>query len=416
MPNIRERIIESGNLPTLPAAAMYILQLANDDSTDMPKLAATIEKDPALSLKVLRAVNSPFYGIPQKVSTVSQAVVLLGLHAVKALVLGFTLLNSVKSRKGGFDHLAFWRRSMYAAAASRIIGGKTVMARQEDCFVAALLMDIGTLLLAQLLGSQYDDLCERAGCHADLMVHENHELGIHHAEVAELLADHWKLPDVLAVPMGQHHGPPAVQDTGLRRITEVIWLGGRCADIFISNHSAADSISAVRTSCKNMYGMDELTADAMLCSVGQKTSELAALFDVRLNSAANYEQILASASQRLLELSLAEQNKGEAANKRRAARMRRDGKILVTPCARGILGSPLQVRLRDLSATGIGLTHANPFEPGSQFVIRLPDPAGGQKTLLYTVRRCDKVGLLNSVGAELTSVLRPEEANANAAA
>src|SRR5438552_1851490 len=261
MASIRERITDSANLPTLPAAAMYILKLADDDKTDLGELAATIEKDPALSVKVLRAVNSPFYGLPQKVSTVSQAVVLLGLHAVKALVLGFTLLSSVRQKsKGGFDHLVFWRRSMYAAAASRIIASKTVMARQEDCFVAALLMDIGTLLLAQLLGSQYDELCERAGCHADLMVHETHELGIHHTEVAEVLADHWKLPDVLAVPMGQHHGPPAVQDTGLRKITEVIWLAGRCADIFISNHTAADSISAVRSSCKNMYDMDELTA------------------------------------------------------------------------------------------------------------------------------------------------------------
>jgi HD-like signal output (HDOD) protein len=415
MPSIRERIIESGNLPTLPAAAMYILQLANDDNTDMQRLAATIEKDPALSLKVLKAVNSPFYGIPQKVSTVSQAVVLLGLHAVKALVLGFTLLNSVKQKKGGFDHLTFWRRSMYAAAAARIIGGKVMMGRQEDCFVAALLMDIGTLLLDQLLGTQYDELCERAGCHADLMVHETHELGIHHAEVAEVVAEHWKLPDVLAVPMGQHHGPPAVQDTSLRKLTEVIWLAGRCADIFISNHTAADSISSVRSSCKNMYGMDELTADALLCNVGQKTSELAALFDVRLNNQANYDQILASASQRLLELSLAEKEKGEKPNKRKSQRLRRDGKIMVMPCAKGILGSPVQVRLRDLSATGIGLTHAAPFEPGTQFVIRLPDQSGGTKTLLYTVRRCDKIGTLNSVGAELTSVLRPEEVQATAA-
>ena len=348
-------------------------------------------------------------------STVSQAVVLLGLNAVKALVLGFTLLNSMGSRKGGFDHMAFWRRSMYAAAASRIIASKCVMGRQEDCFVAALLMDIGTLLLDQLLGSQYDDLCQRAGSHPDLLVHETHEYGIHHAEVAELLAQHWKLPEVLAVPMGQHHGPPAVEDTGLRRITEVVWLAGRCADIFISNHTAADSISAVRTSCRNMYGMDELTADAMLCGVGQKTAELAQLFEVRLNAADDYEKILASANQRLLELSIAERDKGQVQNKRRSSRMRRDGKIVVTPCARGVLGTPVQVRLRDLSATGIGLTHNSKFEPGSQFVISLPDRDGGSKTLLYTVRRCDKSGTLNSVGAELTSVLRPEDAMAAAA-
>ena len=186
------------------------------------------------------------------------------------------------------------------------------------------------------------------------------------------------------------------------------WLAGRCADIFISNHTAADSISGVRTSCRNMYGMDELTADAMLCGVGQKTAELAQLFEVRLNATDDYEKILTSANQRLLELSLAERDKGQVQNKRRSSRMRRDGKIVVTPCARGVLGTPVQVRLRDLSATGIGLTHSGKFEPGSQFVISLPDRDGGSKTLLYTVRRCDKSGTLNSVGAELTSVLRPK--------
>src|SRR4051794_14762437 len=343
MASIRERITDSANLPSLPAAAMYILKLANDDETDIQELSATIEKDPALSLKVLKAVNSPFYGIPQKVSTVSQAVVLLGLHAVKALVLGFTLLSTVKSKGRGFDHLAFWRRSMYAAAAARVIASKTVMGRQEDCFVAALLMDIGTLMLSQMLGPQYDDLCERAGCHADLLVHETHELGIHHAEVVQAVAENWKLPDVLGIPMAHHHGPPAVQDTALRRMTEVVWLAGRCADIFISNHTAADSISSVRTTCRQLYNMDELTADAMLCSVGQKTAELAQLFDVRLNSSVNYDQILANASQRLLELSIGQRDMAKAENKRKATRMRRDGKILVTPCTKGVLQKPLQV-------------------------------------------------------------------------
>src|SRR2546423_15228119 len=122
---------------------MYILKRADDDKTDLSELAATIEKDPALSLKVLRAVNSPFYGIPQKVSTVSQAVVLLGVHAVKALVLGFTLLNSVKKNSRGFDHLAFWRRSLYAAAAARIIARKAAKGRQGERFVPAPPLDIG---------------------------------------------------------------------------------------------------------------------------------------------------------------------------------------------------------------------------------------------------------------------------------
>jgi hypothetical protein len=298
---------------------------------------------------------------------------------------------------------------MYAAAAARIIAGKVLVSKQEDCFVAALLMDIGTLLLDQLLGEQYDAVCEHAGFHADLVVHETHQLGVTHPEVAGILAKHWGLPEVLAVPMAHHHGPAAVEDTYLRKITEVVWLASRCADIFTHDHGTAESISAVRQTCKDRYAMDELQADAMLCTIGQKTSDLAALFEVRLNSSVDYDAILNKASQRLLELNVAQHvDEQEQKEKRKSKRMRRDGKIQIVPCARGTLGIPVLVRLRDLSATGIGITHTQRLDVGSQFIIRLEN--GGQlKTLLYTVRRCDVSGTLCSIGAELVSVLRPDQ-------
>src|SRR5688572_25659934 len=111
--SIKERITAAGALPTLPAAAMYVLQLADDDKSELAAIAALIEKDPALSVKVLRAVNSSFYGLPHKVSTISQAVVMLGLHSVKALTLSFTLLSGMRGDSGrGFNHLMYWRRSM----------------------------------------------------------------------------------------------------------------------------------------------------------------------------------------------------------------------------------------------------------------------------------------------------------------
>src|SRR5438034_7521170 len=80
-PTVRELLLSCATLPTLPAAAMYVLKLTEEDKTEMDDLAQMIGRDPALSVKILRAVNSPFYGLGQKVSTISQAVVLLGLHA-----------------------------------------------------------------------------------------------------------------------------------------------------------------------------------------------------------------------------------------------------------------------------------------------------------------------------------------------
>src|SRR4051812_4146727 len=115
--DVRSQIQKCESLPTLPAAALRVLQLTSNDQVSLTELAEMVSKDPALSVKVLRAVNSPFYGLSQKVSNVSQAVALLGMHSVKTLVLSFSLVSSLRSQKlGGFDYLSYWRRSMYAAA------------------------------------------------------------------------------------------------------------------------------------------------------------------------------------------------------------------------------------------------------------------------------------------------------------
>jgi hypothetical protein len=197
----------------------------------------------------------------------------------------------------------------------------------------------------------------------------------------------------------------------LRKIAQVVWLAGRCAEVFVDTKNAGESISGVRRSLRDMYKLDELACDTLLTKISMKTGELAGLFEIRVNTAQTYDQILAGASQRLLELSIAEKTAGQSqAENRRCRRLRREGKVTITPCSRGILGLPVQVKLRDLSATGIGVTHTERLEPETQFIIQLPQPDKSIKTLLYTVRRCDTFGGLSSIGAELTSVLRPETA------
>jgi hypothetical protein len=236
-----------------------------------------------------------------------------------------------------------------------------------------------------------------------------------HAEAGAILAEHWRLPTKLTAPIGAHHGPQDVQDEELRKITQVVWLAGRCAEVFITPKNPGDSISSVRRTLRELYKLDDVQCDSLLTKIGMKTGELSSLFEIRVNTSTTYDQILAGASQRLLELSIAEKNAGDQQDNRRNRRMRRDGKVTVTPAARGILGQPVQVKLRDLSATGIGITHTDRLEPGTQFVIQLPQSDRSTKTLLYTVKRCDTFGGLSSIGAELTSVLRPEIANQSVA-
>ena len=169
----------------------------------------------------------------------------------------------------------------------------------------------------------------------------------------------------------------------------------------------------MRGSFRSLYQLDELQADSLMCLIAQRTHELASLFDVRLNGEGDFDGILKQAHERLLELSLAENSKPE--DKRKVKRVRRDGKIQIVPCAKGILKVPIPVRLRDLSTCGIGLSHNAPLEKGTEFVIQIP-VGGEMKTLLYTITRVQEVAGLWQIGGELTSVLRPAKGEADAQA
>src|SRR5258707_15805389 len=142
-----QRIRQCPNLPSLPSIAMQVLDLAQKADVDIAEIARIISKDPALSGKILRTVNSSFYGRSQHVSTISHALVILGLQSVKTLVLGFSLLTSLaKDKPRGFKHLDYWKRSTYAASAARFVCLKLKFPQQEEVFLAALLQHIGMLV------------------------------------------------------------------------------------------------------------------------------------------------------------------------------------------------------------------------------------------------------------------------------
>src|SRR5215217_5290430 len=112
------RIRQCPTLPSLPTIAMDVLDLAQREEVDIAEIALIISKDPALASKILRTVNSSFYGRSQSISQVSQALVILGLQSVKTLVLGFSLVGNLQKDKAkGFKHLDYWKRSIYAATA-----------------------------------------------------------------------------------------------------------------------------------------------------------------------------------------------------------------------------------------------------------------------------------------------------------
>src|SRR5882724_11966846 len=244
-----KRIRACPNLPSLPSIAMQVLDLAQRPDIDIAEIARVISKDPALSGKILRTVNSSFYGRSQHVSTVSHALVILGLQSVKALVLGFSLVPSLtKNRSRDFNHLLYWKRSIYAATAARSLAAKFNLLEQEEALLAALLMDIGMLVLDQVLGEEYGRIHGRVKTHRELVVAERESLGMSHDAVGGIIAEQWKLAPILSIPIAAHHSADTVKEPALKKLAEIVELSALCADVFVEE-DASQPISVVRKLC-----------------------------------------------------------------------------------------------------------------------------------------------------------------------
>jgi two-component system cell cycle response regulator len=309
---LQKRILQCQSLPSLPAIAVQVLDLAQKAEVDIAEIARVISKDPALSGKILRTVNSSFYGRSQNVSTVSHALVILGLQSVKTLVLGFSLVTDLsKDKTKGFKHVEYWRRSIYAANAARTIASKLGVVQQEEAFIAALLQDIGTLVLDRALGDEYGKAHEGITSHADLLAAENKAIGTNHAEVGGLIAEQWKLPPLLSVPIRHHHTVEEVTEPALRKLTELVSLAGTCADVFVEK-SPAHAIATARSLCKTRHEISEADCDAMLEEIGRSTREVATMFDIQIGPAANFEDILKRATDALVEITLQSQQQASS--------------------------------------------------------------------------------------------------------
>ncbi|QOV91542.1 sensor domain-containing diguanylate cyclase [Humisphaera borealis] len=307
-----DRIQQCPNLPSMPAIAMEVLTLAQSPDADIPKIAKTISQDPALSGKILRTVNSSFYGRSQAVGTISQGLVILGLQSVKTLVLGFSLVTNLSKSQGkGFKHLSYWKHSIYAATAARSIAKKLNVLQQEEAFLAALLMDIGMLVLDTVISDEYGAVCAQAKTHEELVIAETAALGLTHADAGGVMAAMWKLPPLLATPIAKHHDAASVEDPQLRKLTELVHLAARCADVFV-DEEAAEPISAVRSLCREQHGLTDADADALLADIGQRTKEVATLFEINIGSTAAYEAILKRANEALVEMTLQSQAQASA--------------------------------------------------------------------------------------------------------
>ncbi|MEW5725963.1 MAG: HDOD domain-containing protein [Thermodesulfobacteriota bacterium] len=199
----KKQIKRIKNLPTVPGIVQKISKMVENPETSAADVGRLISQDQVLSAKVLRMANSAFFGMSRRISSITQALVILGFDVVKGLVLTSSVFEMVKKSMAGL-----WEHSIGCAAAAGVVAKRLGRDDAEEVLVAGLLHDLGKVVLTLQLPEETAEVLARAEQKGLSFYEAEREiLEFNHGDVGLWLAEHWNLPEVLAEPMHRHHEP-----------------------------------------------------------------------------------------------------------------------------------------------------------------------------------------------------------------
>jgi putative nucleotidyltransferase with HDIG domain len=208
--DLKRFIAKVEDLPTLPRTVLRITELINDPRSSARDLARIITDDQVLTARLLKLVNSSFYGFPQRIATVTDAILLIGFDAIRSLLLTtsvFDLFPMRTARSRRYQEM-LWDHSLGCAVGAKAIGGAVRHEKIEELFVAGLLHDIGKIVEMTLRPQDFAKILTRAA-EGRLLISaaEMEVLGCTHADLGRLLAERWNLPAKLVNTIAWHHAP-----------------------------------------------------------------------------------------------------------------------------------------------------------------------------------------------------------------
>ena len=215
--NPADLVREVSGLASPPEVCMKVMDMVQQDCASAQEFGEIIARDPSLTSRLLRLVNSSFFGLSRRVETVSRAISILGVRELYNLVVAVSAVSSfsnIPNRLVNMD--TFWRHSLYTGLIARILAKQIGVLHPERLFIAGLLHDIGSLVLYSRRTEIARDLLLIAQGDEEMLCQaEVDTLGFSHADLGRLLLDQWRLPEALQEAVGYHHDPAAAESAQL---------------------------------------------------------------------------------------------------------------------------------------------------------------------------------------------------------
>lgn len=265
---VARALARTPNLPTLPDVTLRIIQLANSPDTSVQQMTAVVSTAPVLALTMLRVVNSAFYGLPGRVTTIERAVSLLGVTGVRNLAIATSMSRVFTGHAltATFSPAALWSHSLAVATATQLLAARARHPHPDEAFLSGLIHDLGFMIELHTDRHALTRVVQRLD--ADPTGHvldiERDEFGATHVDFGVGLCDRWHIPAVLTRAMAGHHAPLSL-DAGMRDLAALVFLGDVAATHSVSPHpldrTADEDVDAVLWAAHlTRAHLDEVTA------------------------------------------------------------------------------------------------------------------------------------------------------------
>jgi two-component system, cell cycle response regulator len=297
------RKIESGySLPVLSPVAAKLIEIASNDMATVQDLASLIEKDPALTVRLLRMANSALFKVGNPVATIEQAIQRIGFDRLRVMALSLSLRDTFPMGKvGTMDYEEYWRTSLYQALMAKAIAKNLRNCNPDEAFVSGLVLEIGLLIF-------FDLMIKGKGASAELSLHpmkhliawEETNYSINHREIGEAALRYWQFPE--AVVQCQRYYLFQGKEVDVPPLARVCETARECASLLCQQSMQWHVLFRKAT---DLYGMSQDLMTDILADTFDEVQDVADSLKVQLKKKKELEDLMKKARATLVKLSAA---------------------------------------------------------------------------------------------------------------
>jgi diguanylate cyclase (GGDEF)-like protein len=301
-----QKVWLSPQLPSLPAAALKLVKLAKNPASDIGDYVKAIQSDPAIAARILKAANSSYFGLSNKVQSIDRALMLLGTKSVIALALGFSLIEASTTPGPVADaYRQFWVRSAVQAATASALDKQLAQQSSQDTMVMGLLLDLGQLAMLKTIPQEYLRVMEACKTLSQSVVQVEKELlGFDHVQIGLELVRRWNLPDSLESAIRLHHAPISAFSADnsnsnphlpVSRVAATVEAVGE----YYCGPNKGRSLERLQLLIQQFWSFSQVRVNAFLEGLRSSIEEIGAMFSIDVGELESPGELLSQANEQL---------------------------------------------------------------------------------------------------------------------